>query len=124
MKNKVTFYFVFLLLMVSAFSFSGCSKLFGPSDEEVIKAINESGYFTGGFGGFTLQPPIVVLEKGSRDKNGFWPVKVKVKFTYFVSKEQTSAPVEKTFIFNMHKAKDSAGHSVWKATFGSATRDR
>jgi hypothetical protein len=118
MKSKVKYFSVFLLVMLYTFSFSGCSKLFGPSDEEVIKAINESGYFTGGFGGLTLQPPIVVLEKGSRDKNGFWPVKVKAKFTYFVSKEQTSAPVEKTFIFNMHKAKDNAGNSVWRAALG------
>lgn len=119
MKSKVKYFSMILLVMLYAFSFSGCSKLFGPSDEEVIKAINESGYFTGGFGGLTLQPPIVILEKGSRDKSGAWPVKVKAKFTYFVSKEQISEPVEKTFIFNMHKAKDSTGHSVWKATLGS-----
>ncbi len=119
MKNKVTFYFVFLLLVVSAFNFSGCSKLFGPSDEEVIKAVTESGVFKGGMGGLTLQPPIKILEKGSRNKDGSWPVKVKVIFTFYVNKEQVSAPQEKTSVFNMYKSKDSAGKTVWKAVLSS-----
>lgn len=57
---------------------------------------------------------IVVLEKGDRNKDGSWPVKVKVVFTYFVNKEQISAPTEKTLTLNMYKAKDSAGKTIWK----------
>jgi len=119
MKNKASFYFVFLLLMVFAFNFSGCSKLFGPSDEEVIKAINASGVFMGGDGGLTLQAPIVILEKGGRNKDGSWPVKVKVTFTYYINKEKISAPQEKTRIFYMHKAEDTASHTIWTATLDS-----
>jgi hypothetical protein len=115
MKSTVKYISLFLLLMVYAFSFSGCSKAVGPSDEEVIKAVNESGLFTGGSGGLTLLPPIVVLEKGGRNKNGSWPVKVKVVFTYYAKKEQISAPMEKTLSFNMYKAKDNTGKTIWKA---------
>ena len=111
MRTKPICYFTFLLLIVSALSFSGCSKLFGPSDAEVIKAIDESGVFKD----LTMQSPIVILEKGGRNKDGAWPVKVKVKFTYAISKDQASAPIEKTLIFYMHKAKDSAGKDTWNA---------
>ncbi len=115
MKNKVAIYFVFLLLMVSAFNLSGCSKLFGPSDQEVINALNESGVFKD----LTLQSPIVILEKGGRDKDGSWPVTVKVIFTYVIKNDQISAPVEKTLVFKMLKSKDDTGHSVWKVKLGS-----
>jgi hypothetical protein len=118
MKSKIKYISLLLLIVVYVFSFSGCSKLFGPSDEDVIKAINESGHFKGGVGGLTLQSPIVILEKGSRNKDGSWPVKVKVVFTTYLNKEQTSAPVEKTVTFNMHKAKDSTGKTLWRAELG------
>lgn len=117
--RKVPFYLVSLLLIVVAFNFSGCTRLFGPSDPEIIKAINESGVFKGGFGQLTLQSPIVILEKGGRNNDGSWPVKVKVTFTYYVTKEKISAPEEKTVAFKMYKAKDSTGHIVWKAVLGS-----
>jgi hypothetical protein len=113
MRTKTIFNFAILLIMVSALSFLGCSKLFGPSDAEVIKAINESGVFKD----LTLQSPIVVLEKGGRNKDGAWPVKVKVIFTYEIKNKQISAQVEKTPVYNLYKAKDSTGHSVWKIKF-------
>jgi len=116
MKNKVTLYFAFLLIVVSAFSFAGCSKLVGPSDQDVINAINETGMFKGGFGELTLQSPITILEKGNRAKDGSWPVKVKVVFTAYVSKDKVSAPLERTLVFNMHKIKDNAGKTAWKAS--------
>jgi hypothetical protein len=111
MRTKTIYYLAFLLLMVSAFSFSGCSKLSGPSDAEAIKAISENEFFAHEV---TLQPPVVVMDKGSRTKNGDWPVTVKVKFT-FATKDGVSAPVEKTLVFNLRKAKDSAGKDTWKA---------
>jgi len=115
MRTKTIFYFAFLLLIASAFSFSGCSRLFGPSDEEAIKAINESGVFKD----LVLQSPVVILEKGGRNKDGAWPVKVKVIFTYEIKNKQMSAPMEKMLIFNMRKAKDSAGHTIWNTQLGS-----
>ncbi len=111
MRTKPVYYFMFLLFMMSLFSFSGCSKLSGPSDAEAIKAISESEFFTHVA---TLQPPVVIMDKGSRNKDGSWPVKVKVKFT-FETKQGASAPVENTLVFNLSKAKDSAGKDTWKA---------
>ena len=115
MRTKTIFTFAFLLLMVSAFSFSGCSKLFGPSDAEVIKAIDESGAFKD----LTMQSPIVVLKKDGPNKDGYWNVKIKVIFSYEIKNKQMSAPVEKTPVFNLIKSKDNTGHTVWKVKFDS-----
>jgi hypothetical protein len=113
MRTKAVFYFTLLAFIVSVISFSSCSRLSGPSDAEVIKTIGASEFFTRGI---TLQPPIVVVGKGSRNKEGFWPVTVKVKFTYDIGNGQVSAPVEKTLIFYFRKVKDSAGKDTWGAT--------
>jgi len=115
MKSKVKYISLIILIMVNAFSFSGCSNLSGPTDEEVIKAINENKYYKSGVGVFTLKAPIVILEKGSRNKDGSWPVKVKVIITHAVGKDQTSEPKELTPTFNMYKAKDITGVTIWKA---------
>ncbi len=112
MRTKAVFYFILLVFMVSVVSFSGCSRLSGPSDADVIKTIGESEFFSHGM---TLQPPIVIVGKGSRNKDGAWPVTVKVKFTYDTGNGQVSAPVEKTLVFYFRKAKDSAGKDTWKA---------
>jgi hypothetical protein len=112
MKKNISWYLVFMLLLVSAFSFSGCSKLFGPSDADVIKALNESGVFKD----LNMQSPIVVLEKGRR-KDGSWAVKVKIKFNFEMQNKQMSAPVEKTPVYNLYKTKDDKGHTVWKVKF-------
>ncbi len=112
MRTKQVCYFIFLLFMMSLFSFSGCSRLSGPSDAEAIKAISEIEFFKNQA---TLQQPVVIVDKGSRNKDGSWPVSAKVKFTYAVSKDQVSPPVENTLVFNLRKAKDSAGNDTWKA---------
>lgn len=111
MRTKKIYYFAFLLFLVSVLSLSGCSKLFGPSDAEVTKAVTESKFFTHSI---TLQSPIVILEKGGRNKDGSWPVKVKVIFTYN-TKTGVSTPTEETLVFYMRKAQDSTGHTTWKA---------
>ncbi len=111
MRTKSIYCFAFLILIVSLFSFSGCSRLSGPSDAEAIKAISEIDFFKHQA---TLQQPVVIVDKGSRNKDGSWPVKVKVKFT-FETKQGASAPVENTLVFNLSKAKDSAGKDTWKA---------
>jgi hypothetical protein len=119
MKNKITPYIMFVVLIVFTLNASGCSKLFTPSNEEVTKAITESEAFRGGVGGLTLQPPIVILEKGGRNKEGFWPIKVKVRFTVYENQKTVSAPIEKTLVFNMSKTKNNAGKVIWKATLSS-----
>jgi hypothetical protein len=110
MRPKTIFYSAFLLFMVSAFSFSGCSKLFGPSDADVIKAINESGAFKD----LTMQSPIVVLKKDGPNTDGSWTVKIKVIISYEIQNKQMSAPVEKTPVYTLVKSKDNTGQTVWK----------
>jgi hypothetical protein len=108
-----------LLLMMLALSVSGCSKLFGPSDEEVIKAINDTGLFSGGVERYTLIAPIVILDKGMFSRDGAWPVKVKLTYTYTMTGGHVTKPTEKIQSFNISKSKDSSGNIVWKAVFGS-----
>jgi hypothetical protein len=113
MRAKTLSYFAFVLCIVSALSFSACSKLSGPSDAEAIKAISESGALQD----LNLQSPIVVMEKGRQKTDGSWPVKIKIKFTYEIKKGQMSAPVEKTPVYFLVKSKDVKGHSMWKVKF-------
>ncbi len=105
------------LLVAITFHMSACSRFFGPSDEEVIKAIDNSGILKSG--GFTVTVPPVVVEKGSRMKDGSWPVKVKVTLNMVLPNGQT-ATREITPIFNIHKSKDSGGKTVWTATLGTS----
>jgi hypothetical protein len=104
-----------LLLIAVTFQVTGCTSLFGPSDEEVIKAINDSGILKDG--GFTVAAPIVVLEKGKQGKDGSWPVKIKLTLTLTMDTGQTSTRVT-TPLFRIHKSKDSAGKTVWTAIVG------
>lgn len=104
-----------LLLIVVTFQVTGCNNLIGPSDEEVIKAINDSGILKDG--GFTVAAPIVVLEKGKQGKDGSWPVKIKLTLTLMTGTGQTSTRVT-TPLFRIHKSKDSAGKTVWTAIVG------
>ncbi len=115
MKYVTKIILLFLLVAIT-FQITGCSRLFGPSDEEAIKAIDDSGILK--HGGFTVQGPLVVMEKGSRMKGGSWPVKVKVTLSMVLPNGQT-ATRELTPIFNIHKSTDSAGKTVWTATLGS-----
>jgi hypothetical protein len=107
--------FFVLLLMVFAFNIVGCSRFSAPSDEEVIKAINDTGLFSGGPEKFTLKSPIVILGKGDRGSDGSWPVTVKVTFTFKKPDGQESSPQEKTPLFRVIKQKDASGKTVWKA---------
>ncbi len=102
---------VALFVIALALNATGCSKLFGPSDEEVINAINDSGILKSS--GFTVTPPIVILEKG-KEQNGYWPVKVKLKLTVTMANGQTKQ-METTPTFKITKSQDSTGKTVWKA---------
>ncbi len=117
MKNR-TKVFSALLLIVLALSVSGCSKLFGPSDEEVIKALHDTGLFSGGVEKYTLLAPIVVLNKSYSRTDGAWQVKVKLTYTYSMSGGRETKPTEKIQSFRIFKSKDSTGNTVWKAAAG------
>jgi hypothetical protein len=105
-------YFI-LLLTVFALTLFGCSR--GPTDEEALKAINDTGLFAGGVEKINLTSPVVIVDKGSRDKNSAWPVTVRFTFTYKMSGGQETAPAEKTTVFHIYKIKDSSGKIIWKA---------
>ena len=47
MKNRMKVLSVLLLLIMFVLNLGGCSNLAGPSDEEVIKAINDYWTFFG-----------------------------------------------------------------------------
>jgi hypothetical protein len=95
---------------------SACSV--APSDADVIKAVSQSDFFTGGHG-HTLQEPVVVLERGKRNKDGTWPVKVKMKFTFQKNGGKGSSAMESSPLFRIRKVKDAAGKDEWKAELGS-----
>ncbi len=105
-----------LLIIAVAFLGAGCSNFSGPSDDDVIKAIDESGILKGA--GFTVAAPIVVVEKGKRSKDGTWPVKIKLTMTMDMGNGKTTTRVT-TPIFSIHKSTDSAGKTVWTATVGT-----
>jgi len=119
MKMKIKVFPGLLLLMMIALNVSGCSRLLGPSDEEAIKAINDTGLFSGGVEKFTLKSPIVVVEKSIFSSNGVWTVKVKLTYTYMMAGGQETRPIEKIQTFRISKSKDSSGNMIWKATSGS-----
>jgi hypothetical protein len=107
-----------LLLLMIALNVSGCSRLLGPSDEEAIKAINDTGLFSGGVEKFTLKSPVVIVDKSMFSSNGAWTVKVKLTYTYQMAGGQETKPIEKIQTFRISKSKDSSGNMVWKATSG------
>jgi hypothetical protein len=116
---------VILMVTLIVASMFSCSRLLGPSDTDIVKAVQNSDVFKSGF--ITLKSPVTILEKMSRGKDGKWPVKVKATVSYksnrdlsFKSDRQKNAkPVdvteEKTLIFKLHKVVDNAGNTVWKA---------
>lgn len=103
-----------LLMLVVSFQGAGCSSLFGPSDEEVIKAINDSGILKSS--NFTVAAPIEVLEKMRQGNDGSWLVKIKLTLTMTVKGEPSTRVT--TPLFRVHKSKDSGGKTVWTATIG------
>jgi hypothetical protein len=89
------------------------------SDEEIIKTIDDSGVMKRADGKFTVVPPVKVVEKGKRNKNGSWPVKVKFTLTFKMKDGRISPPTETTTLFSIFEAKDNVGKSVWRAQLGS-----
>jgi hypothetical protein len=151
MKSRVNVSFVVLTLMLSALTWSGCSKKsqpsgtdatkaqsqysskaqaqyssknagktqLPPSDEDIIKAIDDSGIMKREDGSLTVVPPVKVVEKGKLNKNGSWPVKVKFTLKYKMKDGRTTPPTETTTSFRIFEMKDNAGKTVWKAQLGS-----
>jgi len=113
-KRDVWTYATAVALAVSVLV-SACSV--APTDADVIKAVSQSDFFAGGHGN-TLQEPVVVLERGKRNKDGTWPIKVKMKFTFRKSDGKETV-MESSPLFRIRKVKDAAGKDAWKAELGS-----
>jgi hypothetical protein len=90
-----------------------------PSDEEIIKAIDDSGIMKREDGSFTVVPPVKVVEKGKWNKTGTMPVKVKFTLKYKMKDGRISQPTGTTSLFTISEVKDNAGKSVWKVQMGS-----
>ncbi len=105
-----------LTLIALAFGIGSCSRLFGPSDEEILKAINGSEKLKQTTI-FTVSSPIVIVDKGKRNPDGSWPVKVKMKITYTKHKDTDTWPAEQEIdpTFKIYKVKDDKGNTLWKA---------
>jgi len=156
MRSRVRGVFVVLTLMLSALTWSGCSKQSQPSgkaadktqsqysgkavqsqysgkntsknagkaklpfsDEEIIKAIDDSGVMKREDGSLTVIPPVKIAEKGKQNKDGSWPVKVKFILTYKMKNGKTTQPAETTTSFRIFTEKDNAGKTVLKAQLGT-----
>lgn len=105
-----------LLVLIFAFNAAGCSRLFGPSNEDAIKAINESGLLKSA--GFAVTSPVTILEKGKQRPDGSWPVKVKLTVSFTMKKDgvETKQETETTPTFFIKKSKDNTGKAIWTAT--------
>jgi hypothetical protein len=90
-----------------------------PSDEDIIKAIDESGVMKREDGSLTVVPPVKIVQKGKQDKGGSWPVKVKFTVTYKMKDGKVTPPTETTTSFRVIQVKDKDGNSVWKAELGT-----
>jgi len=120
MKNRVNVFFVLLTLLLSAFVLAGCSKAVSqPSDEEIIKAIDDSGIMKRADGSLTVVPPVIIAERGKQNKDGSWPVKITFTLTFKSKDGRDSPPTQTTTTFKIFRAKDNAGKKVWQAQLGS-----
>jgi len=149
MRSRVNF--VVLMLMLSALTWSGCSKQSQPSgkdvsktqsqysgkavqsqysgknakaqpppsNEDIIKAIDESGVMKRDDGSLIVIPPARVVEKAKLNKDGSWSVKVKFIVKYKMQNGKTTAPAETTTSFRIFAVKDSAGKTALKAQLGA-----
>ncbi len=90
-----------------------------PSDADIIKAIDDSGIMKRPDGSFTVVPPVKIVEKGKRNKNGSWPVKVTFTLKYTMKDGRVPPPTETTTLFSIFETRDNEDKSVWNARLGS-----
>jgi len=89
------------------------------SDEEIIKAIDDSGVMKREDGSLTVIPPVKIAEKGKQNKDGSWPVKVTFTLKYKMKNGKTTPPAETTTSFRIFTVKDNTGKTVLKAQLGT-----
>jgi hypothetical protein len=113
MQRRRMFSAVVLTLVTVLIIASGCSLFSSPSDEEVLRALEDSGILKSG--SFSVVGTPVIVNKGSRGKDGFWPVSVKVTMIMQRPDGSNTEPKETTTTIRLKKVKDDAGKSSWKA---------
>lgn len=104
---------LFPLIAVLIISVGGCSRFSGPSDEEVLKAIDASGILKSNT--FSITGPLMIVDRGGRSKDGSWLVKVKLTLRMQKPDGTMTEPTEKTVSVKILKGKDAAGKSTWTA---------
>ena len=119
MRNRVKGVLIFVALMLSAFMWSACSSNAQPSDEDIIKAVDASGIMKRADGSFTVVPPVIIAEKGQRNKDGSWPVKITFTLTVKMQDGKNSPPTNTTTSFRIFRGKDNKGKAIWKAQLGT-----
>jgi len=114
-QKRIAFALLYFLTMTM--NAIGCSYLSRPSDEEVIKAINDSGVLKSE--SFTITSPLTIVERKSQNKDGSWTFRVKMTMTMLLPNGTVSEPKENITYFRIFKAKDASGKNIWKARLGS-----
>jgi len=99
-----------LLIAAVLVSVLGCAK--EPSDEEALRAIDESGILKQS--GFTVTAPVTVVEKGRMQDDGSWLVKVKLTIATKMMDGQERT-MEKMAEFKIFRSPARIGPSAWKA---------
>jgi len=118
MRNRLMVFSLLLLLSALMVIGTGCSSFSRPSDEDVIKAINDSSILKGD--NFTITSPLVIVERGnSQNTDGSWTYRVKMTMTMTLPNGKISGPRENAPYFRISKEKEGSGKSVWKARLGS-----
>ena len=123
MINRIMVLFALMLSGAFVFTVHGCSggsttSDTAPSDEEVLKAINNTGLFSGGVEKLLLKSPIEVMERGGRNSDGSWSTKVRIIYVSTAGGRE-SAPMEKMSMFRIYRSKNSSGATVWRAVVSS-----
>jgi len=105
MRTSVKVLSLLLLVALFAVALSACSKSAkGPSDEDVIKAIQSA--VEGDPKGLALKSPITILERGAQVA-GDWPFKVE----YTVAAKDGSTKKE-TITYNLTPALNDMGAPI------------
>lgn len=102
-----------LLIVLAIAILTGCSRFSGPTDAEVLKAVEDAGLLKGG--SFTITSPLTIVERNSRDENGLWPFKLKMTLVMKMADGKPSDPKPNMVIVHIAKFKDPAGNVIWKA---------
>lgn len=114
MKRTVSIVSMLIVLAVLLAATAGCSRFLRPTDEEVLKAIDDSRLLKGQ--SFTITSPLLIVDRGSRDQYGFWRYKITMTLVMQSANGQMSEPKNNTITFKISRSKDSAGNVLWTAS--------